>query len=167
MENEEPLNLARLLRDAQVLSIWEGTTNVLVTDLVGMLKRESSREEERGVYCVREWVRENLTTNNSGRQETLEHCKVEIWKEWLEIEGIVESSAPSELVANGRRVMWRLAWVIVGVCFLVDARMDNDAVAVELCRRWVNEGFSGEAENNTDPKEDEKVVFGDMPKPKL
>lgn len=167
LENEEPLNLARLLRDAQVLSIWEGTTNVLITDLVGMLKRESSREEERGVYVLREWVRENLTTNNSGRQETLEHCKVEIWKEWLEVEGIIESSAPSELVANGRRVMWRLAWVVVGVCFLVDARMDNDAVAVELCRRWINEGFSGEAENNTDPKEDEKVVFGDMPKPRL
>lgn len=167
LENEEPLNLARLLRDAQVLAIWEGTTNVLVTDLIHMLKRESSREEERGIYALREWVRENLTTNNRGRQETLEHCKVEIWKEWQEVEGMLEASSAGELIASGRRVLWRVAWVVVGVCLLVDARMDNESVAIELCRRWINEGFSGEAEQGGDPKEDDKVVFGDLAKPKL
>lgn len=167
LENEEPLNLARLLRDAQVLSIWEGTTNVLITDLIHTLKRESSREEERGIFVLREWVRENLTTNNSGRQETLEHCKVEIWKEWLEVEAMLESSSAGSLIASGRRVLWRLAWVVVGVCLLVDARQDGEFVAVELCRRWVNEGFSGEPDPETDSREDEMVVFGTGPKPKL
>src|SRR5690606_11686235 len=39
LENEEHhnLNIARLFRDANVLSIWEGTTNVLAIDLLRAL----------------------------------------------------------------------------------------------------------------------------------
>lgn len=46
--------LARVLRDAQVLPIWEGTTNILVLDTFRALKKESGHEAlfaelERGV----------------------------------------------------------------------------------------------------------------------
>src|SRR4051812_17867053 len=40
LENEESqhINIARLYRDVNVLSIWEGTTNVLGSDFVRSLK---------------------------------------------------------------------------------------------------------------------------------
>jgi hypothetical protein len=36
--------MARVLRDAQVLPIWEGTTNILVLDTFRALKKESGHE---------------------------------------------------------------------------------------------------------------------------
>lgn len=36
--------MARLLRDAQVLPIWEGTTNILVLDALRVMHREGTQE---------------------------------------------------------------------------------------------------------------------------
>jgi hypothetical protein len=40
----EECPLPRLLRDAQVLPIWEGTTNILVLDALRVMHRDSSQE---------------------------------------------------------------------------------------------------------------------------
>lgn len=47
LENEEAqhLNIARLYRDCCVLSIWEGTTDVLATDFVRALKHPKGGQE--------------------------------------------------------------------------------------------------------------------------
>jgi hypothetical protein len=144
-ENEEPLNLARLLRDAHVLSIWEGTTNVLIADLIGSLKRTSrAGGEEQGWGVFNEFVEENLGRSVSSRAgeveaEVLERCKVALWKEWKEFEKILETRSREELTAGGRVVLWTLGWVLCGVLLILDARRDGDRVAVEFARRWVLE----------------------------
>jgi len=115
-----------------------------------------------------EFLRENLAAPGVMGEvgEVLEHCKVAIWNEWLELEKMIETESREELTAMGRRVMWRLAWVVVGMLLLVDARSDGDVVAVECCRRWVGKGdaaFLGErAETKRDGESrwDAAVVFG-------
>lgn len=144
LENEEPLNLARLLRDAQVLSVWEGTTDVLITDLVMSLKRPSpDGREERTYALMGEFLRENLGEQSGGFQgdagDVLERCKLAIWTEWEALEHLIEGGSREELVGAGRRILWRLAWVVVGTMLLVDARRDGDGAAVEAARRWVTE----------------------------
>ena len=52
-ENQE-FNIARLFRDANVLSIWEGTTDVLGTDLVKVMK---GRDQNAVMDAIESWVR--------------------------------------------------------------------------------------------------------------
>jgi hypothetical protein len=142
LENEEPLNLARLLRDAQVLAIWEGTTNVLITDLVSSLKRSAPNGGEERTYAVLgDFLRENLGERTGGFEgdagDVLERCKIAIWSEWEALEGSIDAGSREELTAAGRRVMWRLAWIVVATMLLVDARQDGEGGAVEAVRRWV------------------------------
>lgn len=180
-ENEEPLNVARLLRDTQVLSIWEGTTNVLITDLIGVLKRTSrAGGEGRAWEVINEFVEENL--GRGGRAgdaggEILEKCKVVLWKEWKEFESVLDTRTKEELISDGRVVLWRLGWVICGVLLIMDARRDGERGAVELAKRWILErggvwgwgddkGTEEEYRGVEDrAKEDCWVVFGeDLPK---
>lgn len=142
LENEEPLNLARLLRDAQVLAIWEGTTNVLITDLVSSLKRPSpSGGEDRSYFVLGEFIQENLGrgagTLKGDSGDLLEKAKIAIWKVWESLTEEIECRSREELTAGGRRLLWRLAYVFVGTMLLVDARRDGDKGAVEAVRRWV------------------------------
>ncbi|KAI5810381.1 hypothetical protein BZA77DRAFT_171499 [Pyronema omphalodes] len=172
LENEEPLNLARLLRDAQVLSIWEGTTNVLINDLVTSLKRPSKAGGEERYYSVlNDFIQENLGNGGGNVRgdvgDILERAKVMIWTEWKKIEEAIEAGSRESLTANGRRLMWSLAYVVVGTMLLVDARRDGEASAVEAVKRWVLRreiGLNGEraqkaGENGTEG--DAVLVFGD------
>lgn len=170
LENEEPLNLARLFRDAQVLAIWEGTTNVLITDLVSSLKRPSpSGSEERAYSLLGEFIQENLGhgagTVRGDAGDILEKAKVAIWKQWTNLEEAIEAGSREELTAGGRRIMWRLAYVVVGTMLLVDARRDLDRGAVEAVKRWVLKRELGLGERGRGgfggTEGDAVLVFGD------
>lgn len=176
-ENEEPLNIARLLRDTQVLSIWEGTTNVLITDLIGVLKRTSRvGGEGRAWEVINEFVEENLGRGGRAGEvggEILERCKVVLWKEWKDFENILDTRSKEELISKGRAVLWRLGWVICGVLLIMDARRDGERGAVELAKRWILErgGVWGWDDDNGSEEADQRVedqtredcwvVFGD------
>ncbi|KAL7267367.1 hypothetical protein RUND412_010051 [Rhizina undulata] len=162
-ENEEPFNLSRILRDCQVLSIWEGTTNVLVTDLIGSLKRTSrTGGERRGWGVLHEFIEENL--GRQGRTgeigEVLEKCKIVLWTAWKELEALLEMKSREELTGAGRILLWRLGWMVCGVLMIVDARRDGDRAAVELARRWILEdegawGFLGGRSHNVGRNDEE------------
>lgn len=181
LENEEPYNLARLLRDAQVLTIWEGTTNVLVTDLVSVLKKEvrAGSSQRPPLEILSEFIRVNLANYTPGGRSTddeedLEKFKVEIWREWEQVAGSIESESREALTANGRKLLYRLSWVLAGVLLLVDARTDGQEVALECVRRWVSIGFAKEKVRRKEDLKgveriDKEVVFNgaDYGRPKL
>ncbi|KAK3063464.1 hypothetical protein LTS18_000205, partial [Coniosporium uncinatum] len=48
LENEPLFNVARLYRDCSVLSIWEGTTDVLAADIVRVLKPSRGKSQDVG-----------------------------------------------------------------------------------------------------------------------
>ncbi|WEW58982.1 hypothetical protein PRK78_004450 [Emydomyces testavorans] len=65
LENEDPLfSIARIFRDACVLSIWEGTTDIMVDDVVRVVKGREGPEclEILGVADAKGFRNEASTT---------------------------------------------------------------------------------------------------------
>lgn len=148
LENEEygGMNVQRLYRDVNVLSIWEGTTNVLAVELVrALLSRTDASSGARGFNVVGEWIESNLGMGYSllsgGNREILERCKVKTWASWTQLERRIGGRSREELVAGGRELVGWLGYVICAVLLITDARRDGHVIAVETCRRWVLEGI--------------------------
>ena len=58
LENEDPvLNVARLYRDCNVLSIWEGTTNVMADDVIRVVKGRDGLEVLKSFDA---WVKDTM-----------------------------------------------------------------------------------------------------------
>ena len=171
LENEEPLNVARLLRDAQVLSIWEGTTNVLVDDMVSSLKRPSRSGREDRVYkVIGDFLQENLGNYQEVVQDDaadiLEQCKLAVWREWEALDVEIDMGSREDLKDIGRSLMWRISWIVIGTLLVADARQDADGAAVEAARRWIVEGAAlREGKISKGVKDaggwDEALVFGE------
>jgi Acyl-CoA dehydrogenase, C-terminal domain len=143
--------IAVLYRDAQVNTIWEGTTNVLSVDVFRVL-RGRTREECFG--ALDGWVVQAVLT--AGKCPGLKGCadkvreKYEVWKGDVRREMAKEGVSPL-----AREVTLRLGWIVSVVEMLIDAAFDGDEVEVECCRRVVG----------VDPSEslewDRKIVFGE------
>ncbi|KAF2198408.1 aidB protein [Delitschia confertaspora ATCC 74209] len=170
-ENEEvEFNIARMYRDANVISIWEGTTNVIAYDLVRVLK--SPRDGAKTLETVDVWLERSLTGWDS------EEWKVRatvIQGIWDEMKAEVARTSVEELLFKGRELMWELSWVVMAVLLGIDVRRDLDPVAEEVCRRWFlrkadKGGWIEKRDWKTDMVWDRRIVFGDedgMDKAKL
>lgn len=148
LENEEygGMNVQRLYRDVNVLSIWEGTTNVLAVELVrALLSRIDVASGARGFNVVGEWIESNLglsyNLSSGGSRDILERCKIKTWASWTQLERRIGGRSREELIAGGRELVGSLGYVICAVLLILDARRDGDVIAVETCRRWVLEGI--------------------------
>lgn len=147
LENEDVgFNVARLFRDANVLSIWEGTTDILASDMLRVLKGKQSAEVLRALEA---WLQRVAGPETTGLRER--------WWRWIMN---VRGAGLEELQVGGREVMLELGRMLAGVLLFVDAERDGDEVAAEIARRWT--GSSG---ISTDWKEkvkwDKRIVFGD------
>jgi alkylation response protein AidB-like acyl-CoA dehydrogenase len=147
LENEDmEFNIARLFRDANVLSIWEGTTDIMASDMLRVLKGKQSAEVLR---VLEAWLQRVAGTQTTGLRER--------WWRW----GMrVKGAGLEELLVEGREVMVELGRIVAGVLLFVDAERDGDEVAAEIARRW-----AGSAGTSTDWREkarwDRRIVFGD------
>lgn len=120
-ENEDQdLNVARIYRDANVLSIWEGTTETLAWDLVKILKGRKGGDV---LKSLNNWI--------EGAKPSQESA--EAWRKW--VEGVT-TKGEEELLVMGRFVSEELARVVGGVLLEIDASRDNCPVALEVARRW-------------------------------
>ncbi|EAW12881.1 putative acyl-CoA dehydrogenase [Aspergillus clavatus NRRL 1] len=131
-EADEPeFNVARLLRNTAVNSIWEGTTNVLASELVRFLLAR----DHFAVFAG--WMERVLGLL---RAETAEAAALR--RAWLAFRARIAGDVAAVL-ADGRRVMFTLAWILAGALLVLDAQRDGDAVAGEVARRWVLAGEGG------------------------
>src|ERR1044072_3033912 len=128
----EDTGLPRLLRDAQVLPIWEGTTNVLSLDAL----RAIAREEALPALLADVEFRLRLVPSPLGRRvvETLAGAPTTLE---------TESAHPERLAASARRIALCLASAYAG-SLLVDraavSQSTGDATAPQwaaVARRWV------------------------------
>jgi acyl-CoA dehydrogenase len=126
----EDTGLPTLLRDTQVLPIWEGTTNVLALDalLRGDLTAGLSALRSRIEACTRD-VRDGRLAGIAARPAAaIEHA--EQWRR--------EHSDAAQLQAGARRMAmtlgraWELALLIEHAQWCSDARTDGGAVAAAL-----------------------------------
>jgi len=146
LENEDmAFNIARLFRDANVLSIWEGTTDIMASDMLRVLKGKQGPE---ALQVLEAWLQ------RVGGQKAMPLR--ERWRIWV---ARVRGAGLQELQVVGREVMLELGRVLAGVLLFVDAERDDDEVAAEIARRWTS-GVDASTNWKEKVKWDRRIVFG-------
>ncbi|HEX7675190.1 MAG TPA: acyl-CoA dehydrogenase family protein [Bdellovibrio sp.] len=88
----EDTGLPRLLRDAQVFSIWEGTTNVLSLDMLRAFEKEQS------LPIVMEFIK------NSKAAKSNDPAFTEKWTALQKLVGTLSKGSPEEWEAHARQM---------------------------------------------------------------
>ncbi|KAI9759910.1 MAG: hypothetical protein M4579_002035 [Chaenotheca gracillima] len=162
LENEEmEFNIARLFRDVNVLSIWEGTTDIMALDVIRVFTGKTAKLS---LDAMQTWVSNSLANSYAAGANAESSA---LRQEWDELKRMVYEE-PETLVLNGREVLYSLGHVICGVLLLVDHQRDEDPVAGEISRRWIHEHgkYSPPASLKSVSLHeiiswDRKIVFGD------
>ena len=136
-EPDEPeFNISRLYRDAAANVIWEGTTNVLASELVRHLLNG------RNLEVFGDWLNRSISTVKG---EILGSALKDSWSTLYRRLARNKDHIASAL-ADGRQIMFSLAWVVCGVLLALDAQRDDDEVAKEVAKRWVLDAEGGVGE---------------------
>lgn len=135
-EPDEPeYNISRLFRSAAVYPIWEGTTNVLASELVRFLMKKDNMAVFVGwLDRVVSLIRTPLLADAMNQA-------------FVAFRSRVASTRPqAALLADARRVMFTFAWILAGALMTLDAERDGSDVAMEVARRWILRGEGGVGE---------------------
>lgn len=134
--DEGEYNLARIFRDTNVNTIWEGTTNVLASEFVRHALKKNHLE------LLDAWLQRAINgIENASYRNTLQQS----WQNLNRRMAGSKTRVP-EALANGRRIMFSLAWIVMGVLLAADAQRDGDGVAKEIAQRWIANGEGGVGE---------------------
>ena len=137
-EPDEPeFNISRLYRDTAANMTWEGTTNVLSSEVVRHMLNG------RNLEIFSSWF-EQRVVGSIAHQELQSSLNMS-WRAFKQklLDG--KEDLPSTL-ADGRQIMFSLAWVVSGALLAHDAQRDGNAAATEIARRWLLDGEGGVGE---------------------
>lgn len=116
---------------------WEGTTNVLSSEVVRHLVNGQNLE------IFGSWF-EGVALDSLADKE----IKNSLSRSWHALKQHLANGRTDlgTALADGRQIMSSLAWVVSGALLAHDAQRDANPVAMEIARRWVfdNEGGVGE-----------------------
>ncbi|KAI2715182.1 hypothetical protein CBS147332_4836 [Penicillium roqueforti] len=125
-EADEPeFNISRIMRNNAVNSIWEGTTNVLASEFVRFLIKNDN------LKIFGTWLSRTLALIQSADLQNA------LTAAWSALRARFTAQDPASTVADGRRFMFTLAWILSGALLALDAERDNDLVTTEIARRWI------------------------------
>lgn len=137
-EPDEPeFNISRLYRDTAANMTWEGTTNVLSSEVV----RHVLNGRNLDVYSA--WF-EGKVLDGVQDQELREALEAS----WSVLKGRLQEGQADigAALADGRQLMFSLAWVTCGGLLAHDGQRDGNAEAMEVARRWILDGEGGVGE---------------------
>jgi hypothetical protein len=161
-ENES-INIARLYRDCCVLSIWEGTTDVLASDTLRVL---SGRMGSDVLNAMDRWVSKSLGQGIGDLE--FSRAKTYINTVWGTLRDRRGRESQEVLLPSARDILFQIADVIMGILLIVDAENSKSPSAMEVCFRYLNEhGLSdskalGSQSQLKDGLElNQKIVYGD------
>jgi hypothetical protein len=146
-EEQEYLNVARLYRDCCVLPIWEGTTDVLCTDMIRALKHPKTGKQS--LNALESFIKASSSFNEEDVVKRYGWDPVGKW---------------AALVGEGRDILWDVAEILISLLLFVDAATDQNDAAKEIFRRFVDDKFSKEKRMRDTPAEelekDLAIVYG-------
>ena len=114
--------------------MWEGTTNVLASETI----RHLTRGDNLAIFG--NWVENSVSkVRNADNKQALGSA-------WRLLKQKIASVELVDALADGRQIMFTLAWLLSGLLLALDAQRDNEEVAVEVAWRWIldGEGVPGE-----------------------
>jgi len=126
----EDTGLPRLLRDAQVLSIWEGTTNILSLDALRAMERSDA---------LAEWTSDVRRRLSAVKASALSSCTGQILRDVHRIEeyGARAASAGSEFQQAGARgFAFAIARTEAAALLVEHANAQADHAAMISAKRW-------------------------------
>lgn len=132
LENEDiSMNIARLYRDANVLSIWEGTTNIMADDVVRIVKGSAGP----AVLHALNDVVASATAAWSSQGQT-QWAEIVVGR-WSKLKATISAGSKERLTFNGRALAGELGWVVCALLLGADALSDGDEIATSICNRWI------------------------------
>lgn len=159
LEHEVEFNIGRLLRDSQVSTIWEGTTNVLADDFV----RYSHRDWNTVKASIKWLVHDKLKSIEGGELSELKSIVIQNLQNWIDS---VEGFSVAERRRESRKIIFPLAKLIIQTLLLSDVKRDGEIgskeerVAYLIAREWIDE-------RHGDFSDDYLIVYGDYPSQKI
>lgn len=137
-EPDEPeSNISRLYRDTAANMTWEGTTNVLSSEVV----RHMLNGKNLDIFSS--WFEQKVLdqVNDTDLQTALSTSWGSLKKRLIDGQNDLSSA-----LADGRQIMFSLSWVVSGALLAHDAQRDGNVTASEVARRWIldKEGGVGE-----------------------
>ncbi|KAM0256306.1 hypothetical protein ACHAQJ_005072 [Trichoderma viride] len=158
-EEQEYLNIARLYRDCCVLPIWEGTTDVLCTDMIRALKHPKTGSQS--LDALESFIRTSSAFNEEAAVKPFEWDPV---AKWTAMREYIDSKHQADLVGEGRDILWDVAEIVISLLLFVDASTDSNEAALEIFRRFVDDKFSREKRKRDttaeELKKDLDIVYG-------
>ncbi|KAG9235445.1 putative acyl-CoA dehydrogenase [Amylocarpus encephaloides] len=163
LENEESqhVNISRLYRDANVLAIWEGTTNILGTDFIKVLK---SRHGPRTLIALQNWADHALFGYTQQENLDVSIDKKGILSRLRTFKSDIEAKSLEELIFRSRDVMRDFSNIVIAILMVVDVERDDDTIGRELLRRFASQnelGSSSISDWSTEAQWNPKIVFGE------
>ncbi|TKA78626.1 hypothetical protein B0A55_02680 [Friedmanniomyces simplex] len=135
LENDDQIfNIARLYRDANVLSIWEGTTDMMAHDVLRVVY---GKTKVAVLSAMRDWVKATCASTRLAEQKKMVSEWWNRWETWL------RNVEKGEAEMKARVVMERLADVVQGVLLIADAESDGDRNAVDVLDAWLSTRRAG------------------------
>ncbi|OAQ77920.1 Acyl-CoA dehydrogenase [Purpureocillium lilacinum] len=131
--DDPEFNISRLYRDTAANMTWEGTTNVLASEVV--------RHVLNNDHCdiIANWMRNAIgKIADSALKGALERSCSKFFKELAPLKDNIGAA-----LADGRQQMFTLGWLISGVLLALDAQRDSEEIASEVAKRWVLRGEGG------------------------
>jgi alkylation response protein AidB-like acyl-CoA dehydrogenase len=132
LENEDQLyNIARLYRDVNVCSIWEGTTDMMAHDVLRVVFGKTASEV---LAAMDEWVA--YVCEAAGKDQSKEaEIMSSLWKQWCHD---MRNKDRGELELRSREYMQKLGDVVMGSLMILDAISDGNDIAVTALHSWMD-----------------------------
>jgi alkylation response protein AidB-like acyl-CoA dehydrogenase len=127
----EHLNVARIFRDASVLAIWEGTTDVLSSDTLRALKHPAIGKAS--LDALDWFVKTAGIAVKDG--ET-------VVKEWEVLKASLERGDQMELLVEARSITFRIAEVLMALLLMLDVKVGGGVEREVVVKRFLGKrGF--------------------------
>lgn len=164
-ENES-INVARLYRDCIVNSIWEGTTEVLATDALRVIKGKNGHEV---IASLDRWITKTLTSPSGKNVDSdLARMGKAISQMWSALKNLITTCSTETLLPSAHDLLFQIADVVMGALLVADVQTDVSEAGKQMCRYFLQQKrtFGGRYSDKKQGslKLDQEIVFGRTPK---